>query len=563
MSGTTNRLFDLRDLIGDDILGDQQTRDLNRTLDDLGDVLDDADDRLDNLATDVEIAADDVVATAAAALDDADAQLEDLVDSLVAGGDAIGSGAPELVAAVTNAVSAVQDAPGRAAALLGDESVLAWVTPTNNSGGQALARLALDGGTLSVTIEGSGFTPGQAHAISLAGFADGRISETPTLAQDADANGLLDAVEVASVTGPVLLALGAPVADAEGNISFSTTVAPDAAALEALQTRLDGRHIGIEGIDAPGPATGFQATTPAAGGRTLDVPGELGAVLDVLTALSPGLAGDAFRALLDAQAPYTLSPDGTDAIAPEPTGAADTDVAEYVALIQPSNNSGVLGAARLTIDEGAGTVEVQLELGGLTPGAEHPIHVHGFSTGQPSLVPNAQLDIDTDGFLEGGEVAGVLGFILFGVTADGSISDANLTANFPVADAEGRISLDRTYSFDLSDPAEATIFAELQDRLTGRQLEVHGATLLDGQGEGTAGEAAGQGGYSIGLPVATGAVLPVSGIAGALAAGVGYVVQSELTGEEATLAGLLEAVGPAFDLGGSGGTVPAAETLIG
>jgi hypothetical protein len=585
MSGTTNQLFEVDDVLGDDILGDRETAEADRALTGLSEALDDADESVDDIAADVgggtngrdgadgadgahgsgqvgdrEGSRADIVAAARGALDDADEELDDLSDAIAAEDPTPATPAPDLA----GVAETVTRNPQQVAEAVGDDTTFAWVTPTNNSGAQALARLALDGSTLRVTIEGGGFTPGQAHAITLSGFADGQISDNPTITDDTNADGILSTEELAAVVGPVLLNLGSATADAQGNISFTSELTPDAAALDALQTRLDGRHIGIDGLDTPGEATGYLATTPAAGGRTLDIAGELGAVLEVLTALSPSLASDAFRTLLQAQAPYILAPDGEGPIAPEGEEADDDGISEYVALIPPANNSGVIGVTRLTIDEGAGTLAVDLEVGGLTPGEEHPIHIHGFSTGQPSLTPNAELDSDNDGFLEGGEVAGVLGFILLAVTEDGSISDANLAANFPVADEDGRISLEQTYSFDLEDPAEATIFAELQDRLTGRQIEVHGAELLEGQGEGTSGEAMGQGGYSIGLPVATGAVLPVSGLSGALAAGVGYVIQSELSDEEATLAGLLDAVRPAFEDGLAGATtaVPQQDALI-
>jgi hypothetical protein len=42
----------------------------------------------------------------------------------------------------------------------------------------------------------------------------------------------------------------------------------------------------------------------------------------------------------------------------------------------------------------------------------------------------------------------VVGPVILALTQDGSISDAELTANFPKADADGVVRLHETYSFD-------------------------------------------------------------------------------------------------------------------
>ncbi|WP_372619275.1 hypothetical protein [Falsiroseomonas sp.] len=592
MSGTSSPLFRIEDILGDDILGDRETEGVNEALTDVGETLDDADQPLDDLADDAAQAADDadepvddladdaeraaddadepledLADDAAQAADDADEPVDDLADDAERAADDAGEQLDDLAdefgqaaddadeplddlaedveQAIDEAEDELDDLPEDVTGA-GAGSVLAWVTPVNNSGAQALAQLRLDGDALRVTIEGSGFTPGEAHAIALSGLGGGQASRLPTVADDADGDGTLDATEAASAAGPVLLELGNPVADAEGNISFSGTVTPDAATLAALETRLDGRLLAIEGLDEAGPDTGYQADIPAAGGLTHDVPGQLGTVLNVLTALSPDLAGDVFRGLLDAQAPYTLAPDGSGPISAEDPDVAGTDATRFVSLIQPANNSGVFGAAVVTFDEAAGTVAVDLELDGLTPGAEHPMHIHGFADDRASLVPNLQLDTDTDGFLEASEAMGVIGPVLLGFTTDGEVSDATLIGDFPVADADGRVSLEQTYDFDLSDPGEAQIFEEFQDRFAGRQIEVHGLTTTAAQGEGTGGEVNGEAGYQPGLSVASGALLPVEGVSGALAAGVGYVIQAGLSGEEIGLQGFLDALAPAF-----------------
>ena len=63
---------------------------------------------------------------------------------------------------------------------------------------------------------------------------------------------------------------------------------------------------------------------------------------------------------------------------------------------------------------------------------------------------------------------------------------------------------------DETDPAEAAIFKELTDRLTGREVQVHGLFVPATEGEGTQGEVNGTAGYKATLPVANGILLPVT-----------------------------------------------------
>ncbi len=104
----------------------------------------------------------------------------------------------------------------------------------------------------------------------------------------------------------------------------------------------------------------------------------------------------------------------------------------------------------------------------------------------------------------------VVGPVLLGLTADGSISDAARTAAFPTADADGNVVLQQTYSFDLNDPVQTSIFEELAAHLTGREVQIHGLAVAKGEGEGTENEVDGTGGYKPGLPVANGILLPVT-----------------------------------------------------
>jgi hypothetical protein len=297
---------------------------------------------------------------------------------------------------------------------------------------------------------------------------------------------------------------------------------------------------------------------------------------------------DGITAFLDAIAPFTLKADGSGPIAPDPfladdtngngdgtngdgtngdgtngdgtngdgtngddTNGDDTDgggtngtdsngtdgqadgVQRFSTLILPSNNSGVFGAASITFDEAAGTVAIDLDLAGLEPGEVHAMHIHGFTDDRASLLPNISLDADLDGFVEASEGASVIGQVLLGLTGDGSITDASLIGDWPEADENGFLSLQQTYSFDLDDAAEAALFGELQDRMEGRQIQVHGLSVDAAQGVGTRGEVAGEAGYQPLLAVAHGAILSTDSEGGAFAAEFGALLQAALDAQAA------------------------------
>jgi len=213
--------------------------------------------------------------------------------------------------------------------------------------------------------------------------------------------------------------------------------------------------------------------------------------------------------------PYTLNAAGTGPVALEPANHLDApQTSTFVSLLQPANGSGVHGAAEIKFDEAAGVVTVDLTAFGLTPNVAHAAHIHGFSDDRPSLLPNSSLDQDHDGFVEDQEGDGVVGPVILALTTDGKVTDATRAAAFPVADANGHLLLNETYRFDLSDPGQLAIFEELRDRLTGRELQIHGLEVAPGTGAGTPNEINGTGGYRGPLLVANGIVLPVDESAG-------------------------------------------------
>ena len=169
-----------------------------------------------------------------------------------------------------------------------------------------------------------------------------------------------------------------------------------------------------------------------------------------------------------------------------------------------------MGAAVVTLNRADTSVAVDLAMTGLAPEEEHASHIRGFSNDVPSLLPNFRLDRDGDGLVEDQKGEAVVGPVTFGLTRDGSITNASLAADFPVADAAGNLHRRQTYDFDTADPVENELFGELVDRLTGREVQVHGLFVPATQGGGTPNEVNGVAGYKPGLPVANGILLPVS-----------------------------------------------------
>jgi hypothetical protein len=400
-----------------------------------------------------------------------------------------------------------------------------------------------------VDVVASGLTPGQVHPLHLHGFLDDRQERQAVAADDADGDGRVETAEgEANAYGPVIAGLTRsgdarfglevspdfPVAGADGTLRFSQTyalnpadAADDARILERLNARLEGRFLEFHGLDLPGGAGagtpgevngagGYVAALPVAAGPLLGAEGPLAAQVttalfgaDLATAPSAAFL-DRGAATLSLLAPYNLRPGGGGPLAPEPAGSAVSPTDTYAALLAPSNGSGAVGAAVVALNRADTSVTVDLLMAGLEPNQEHASHVHGFPSDVPSLLPNFLLDLDNDGFVEDAEGAAVVGPVIFGLTRDGSITNASLTGDFPVADAAGNLYLRQTYDFDTSDPAQNTLFSELLQRLGGREVQVHGLTVPATEGEGTNFEVNGLAGYKPNLPVANGILLPVT-----------------------------------------------------
>lgn len=165
------------------------------------------------------------------------------------------------------------------------------LTELNGSGARSSALVEVDGTSVHVSIQGTGFAPGQPHAQHLHGDLAGRDFTCPTDADvatlDQDGDGLLNTLEAASKYGAVMISLTTtgdtsmqsalavdrfPVADAAGDLTYDRTFTVDA----ATASKLSNLHLVQHGIDLDGsgaydgearssldPALPLEATIPA------------------------------------------------------------------------------------------------------------------------------------------------------------------------------------------------------------------------------------------------------------------------------------------------------------
>ena len=127
------------------------------------------------------------------------------------------------------------------------------------------------------------------------------------------------------------------------------------------------------------------------------------------------------------------------------TAAADTTVK---AKLVEQNGSGATGTVSLTaLDDGGLKVVIRSE--GLVPGQPHAQHIHGSAHGGhfgcPTLKKN---DTDGDGVLTNEEAAGEYGTVFLALTTTGGATpqDGLDVKRMPVADSEGRVNYERTFS---------------------------------------------------------------------------------------------------------------------
>lgn len=179
----------------------------------------------------------------------------------------------------------------------GGQVLQADITEQNDSGASATATVTIDGDEMLVEIEGHGFTPGTSpHAQHIHGVL-GQDSFCPTIAQDADSDGVVTTSEGAATYGPILVSLTTegdmsadmsglavdrmPVADADGDLRYSRRFAIPA----SVGDDIDALHIVQHGVDFDGsgaydgdrasdldPSLPAEATDPATCGELVAMP---------------------------------------------------------------------------------------------------------------------------------------------------------------------------------------------------------------------------------------------------------------------------------------------------
>lgn len=133
----------------------------------------------------------------------------------------------------------------------------------NDSGARGTAQLTLDGRQLTVKIEAQGLVPGQPHAQHIHGSTTGHEFTCPDASADKNGDGIVSTAEGLPAYGDINISLTTkgdttkasglavdrmPVADKNGNLSYSRTIAVSQAVADNI-TRL---HVVQHGIDPNG-----------------------------------------------------------------------------------------------------------------------------------------------------------------------------------------------------------------------------------------------------------------------------------------------------------------------
>ena len=162
----------------------------------------------------------------------------------------------------------------------------------------------------------------------------------------------------------------------------------------------------------------------------------------------------------------------------------------YTVDFSALNGSGVSGSAELTLKGDQLTVKVQAT--GLEPNMVHPQHIHGFMDNKRnSTCPTSSADTNGDGIVDLGEGAPSYGPVLLELYVP--------IDEFPVADANGVLSFERTFTLGETEFEEEgeLISRSALSPLQNRAIVLHGMTV--------------NGEYVATLPVACGQIQPSQG----------------------------------------------------
>lgn len=104
-----------------------------------------------------------------------------------------------------------------------------------------------------------------------------------------------------------------------------------------------------------------------------------------------------------------------------------------------------------------GKLQVTVEAWGLAPGLPHAMHLHDNTQGVDFGCPGPSADADGDGYVDTLEGVPTYGGVVASLTTTGDTSAASALAldRFPVADASGHLSYERTFTPDAATYAAA------------------------------------------------------------------------------------------------------------
>ena len=168
------------------------------------------------------------------------------------------------------------------------------------------------------------------------------------------------------------------------------------------------------------------------------------------------------------------------------SAAADTTV---TAKLVEQNGSGASGTATLTATDDGG-LKVVIHSKGLVPGVFHPQHIHGSAHGEHFMCPTLkEADTDGDGVITNEEGMGEYGLIFFPLTTSGGVTatpkDALDPKRMPVADSEGRINYERTFSAEMLPDGLLEHLSSMHVVQHGIDWNKNGKYDLDALGEST------------------------------------------------------------------------------
>ncbi|PSL02468.1 CHRD domain-containing protein [Haloactinopolyspora alba] len=153
------------------------------------------------------------------------------------------------------------------------------------------------------------------------------------------------------------------------------------------------------------------------------------------------------RALLAVPAAFALTAAGA---APAMADSSEGQPGDYSITMDQLNESGASGSAVITLEDN-GDLTVKVEASGLVPNQPHAQHIHGNTDqSQDFVCPTPEADADGNGIVDTAEGIPSYGDIHISLTTKGdSTADSALAVDrMPVADAEGNVNYERTFSSD-------------------------------------------------------------------------------------------------------------------